>query len=92
MSAKLKYDKSIMYANQMKDGQVGILINQGNTIVQRYGDCLIQIGKGYGSSWGSVIPAMDNYKFGEDFEKEYENFQVTLLTPNDLISVDNSNC
>lgn len=57
-------DKSVPLA-EMKDGDMGIITNWTydsavGTIVQRYKDALISVGKVSGNSWSGIFPDNDS--------------------------------
>ena len=75
MSVKLNNTKNrIIPAKEMRDGQMGIIFNEENVVVQAYYGSLVKIGEPGIKGWS---------------DKEYltDDFLVRLLEPGDTITV-----
>lgn len=84
MPVKLNYGSSVISPSEMKDGDLGVITNWGDTrhvgtVVQRYNNYLVAIGKHFNQSWTDV----------KALTKEvYPNCLVRLLTPGETITIE----
>ena len=81
---KVKYGCLELSIYDMKDGDIGVIVewfgsrirNEVGLVVQRYGNILVVLGKGSGSSYPSIL------------KEKKDGFLVNILRSNDCLILD----